>query len=257
MADIRGKFVWYDVMTTDTNAGEAFYQKVVGWNAKDSGLTDRKYTIFSVGESGVAGLMPLTDDAQAMGVPPCWTGYVAVDDVDAFAARAKAEGGTIHHPPEDIPNVGRFSVVADPQGAVFILFKAAGGSPVPPPAPGTPGTIGWHELHAAEWQRAYAFYEKLFGWTKADAVDMGPMGIYQLFSAGAEPIGGMMTKTADVPQPCWLYYFNVDAIDAAAERVRAGGGTVINGPHEVPGGMFVAQCLDPQRAMFALVAPKR
>ncbi len=67
----------------------------------------------------------------------------------------------------------------------------------------------------------------------------------------------MMTKPAAVPVPSWLYYFNVDAIDASAERVRAGGGTIINGPNEVPGGSWVIQCLDPQGAAFALVAPRR
>ncbi|MEO6928643.1 MAG: VOC family protein, partial [Casimicrobiaceae bacterium] len=174
-----------------------------------------------------------------------------------YATRVKQAGGTIHHPPDDIPGVGRFAVVADPQGAAFILFKGAGGAPPETAAAGAPGHIGWHELYAGSLEGAWAFYSTLFGWTKAEAIDMGPMGTYQLFSAGAEPIGGMMTKPAQTPHPCWLYYFNVDAIDAAAERVKANGGTVVNGPHEVPGPMYVVQCMDPQRAMFAMVAPKR
>jgi len=71
------------------------------------------------------------------------------------------------------------------------------------------------------------------------------------------PTGGIMTKTADTPQPYWLYYFNVDAIGAAAARVKKGGGKVVNGPMEVPGGSWIVQCVDPQGAMFALVAPKK
>ena len=86
---------------------------------------------------------------------------------------------------------------------------------------------------------------------------MGPMGTYQLFAAGGPPIGGMMTKFESVPAPFWLHYFTVDAIDAAAARVRAKGGEVLNGPHEVPGGSWIIQCRDPQGAMFALVSPKR
>jgi predicted enzyme related to lactoylglutathione lyase len=101
------------------------------------------------------------------------------------------------------------------------------------------------------------FYSDLFGWTKADTVDMGPMGIYQLFAAGGDAIGGMMTKTPQSPAPFWLYYFNVDAIDAAVERITAAGGKVIQGPHEVPGGSWIVQALDPQGALFALVATKR
>jgi len=257
MDNIRGKFVWYDVMTTDTKGAQSFYQDVLGWNAKDSGLTDRAYTIFSVGETGIGGLMALTDDARAMGIPACWSGYIGVDDVDAFADRVQAAGGSIHHAAEDIPDVGRFAVVADPQGAPFILFKGASEMPSSNPAPGTPGHVGWHELYTGDHVAAFAFYADLFGWTKGESIDMGPMGVYQLFAAGGPPIGGMMNKPAQMPVNCWLYYFNVDAIDAAVERVKKAGGTVINGPHEVPGGSFIIQCLDPQHAMFALVAPKR
>lgn len=86
---------------------------------------------------------------------------------------------------------------------------------------------------------------------------MGPAGTYQLFAAGGAPIGGMMTKFEGVPAPFWLHYFTVDAIDAAATRVRDKGGQVLQGPHEVPGGSWVVQCRDPQGIMFALVSARR
>jgi len=128
----------------------------------------------------------------------------------------------------------------------------------PPELPiGTQGTVGWRELYAADGSSVFAFYEKMFGWTKAEAIDMGPMGIYQLFAAGDVPVGGIMTKPATIPMPCWGYYFNVDGIDAAAERVTAAGGTIINGPHQVPGGQWIVQCTDPQGAAFSLVATHR
>jgi predicted enzyme related to lactoylglutathione lyase len=127
----------------------------------------------------------------------------------------------------------------------------------PPLAPGTPGTAGWRELYAGDREASFAFYAKLLGWTKADALDMGPMGVYQLLARNGEVFGGMMSKPPQVPVPCWVYYFNVDAIDAAVERVKAGGGQVLNGPMQVPGGSWIIQCLDPQRAMFCLVAQRR
>jgi hypothetical protein len=148
-------------------------------------------------------------------------------------------------------------VVADPQGAGFLLAKGLSSESFPPISSRTPGAIGWRELMAGEWKSAFAFYEKLFGWTKAEAFEMGPMGTYQLFATGAEPVGGMMTKPDAVPMPNWGYYFNVDAIDAAAERVKAAGGKILMGPAEVPGPMFIVQCMDPLGAYFALVAPKR
>jgi len=252
-----GQFVWYDVMTTDVPAAQSFYEQVVGWKANDSGMPGQTYILLSAGSAMVGGVMPIPDEAKAMGAGPCWTGYIAVDDVDVTADRVKQSGGTVHRAPADIPGVGRFAVVADPHGAVFIVFKGAGEAP-PTPAPGTPGTVGWHELRAGDGESDFAFYANLFGWTKLDAMDMGPMGKYQIFSTGdGHPTGGIMTKSADTPMPFWLYYFNVDAIDAAGARVKKAGGSVSDGPMEVPGGSWIVHCIDPQGAMFALVAPRK
>lgn len=158
----------------------------------------------------------------------------------------------MHVPPRDIPNIGRFSVIADPQSAAFALFKPLDSCEDQPVELGTPGRVGWHELLAADWEQALAFYNELFGWQKADAMDMGAMGTYQLFSAGGPAIGGMFTKPPMVPARHWLYYFTVGDIDAAVERVKAGGGEILNGPMEVPGGGWIIQGKDPQGAMFAL-----
>ena len=136
MTGKAGHFVWYDVMTSDTKAAQSFYCSVIGWDAKDSGMTDRSYTLFSAGPVMVGGLMPIPDEARAMGARPAWTGYIAVDDVDAYAERVKAAGGAVHRAPDDIPGVGRFAVVADPHGAVFILFKGASDEGPPAAAPG-------------------------------------------------------------------------------------------------------------------------
>jgi predicted enzyme related to lactoylglutathione lyase len=79
---------------------------------------------------------------------------------------------------------------------------------------------------------------------------------YQLFAIDGQPIGGMFNKPPMLPVPFWLYYVNVAGIDAATERVTAAGGHILNGPMEVPGGSWIVQCSDPQRAMVALVGPK-
>jgi predicted enzyme related to lactoylglutathione lyase len=253
--DMPSNFVWYELMTTDPKAAEGFYGKVVGWRPTDSGQTAMTYTIFNAGDVPVAGLMALPKEARDAGARPGWTGYIGVDDVDVHVARVTKAGGKVHVPPTDIPNVGRFSMVADPQGAVFCLFKGNGEMPRADD-PATPGLVGWHELMAVDGDKAFAFYADLFGWTKAEAIDMGAMGRYQLFAAGGEPIGGMMTKMAAMPVPFWGYYFQVDAIGAALERLKAAGGTVINGPMEVPGGSWIVQGIDPQGAMFSLVSRK-
>lgn len=257
MASSQGNFIWYELMTTDTKAAEAFYRGVVGWRAQDAGMKDMAYTILSADEAPIGGLLALPPEARDAGARPGWIGYVAVDDVDAYAARLTQAGGTVHRAPDDIPGVGRFAVVADPQGALFVLFKGSADQQPPQAAPDAPGHTGWHELHAGDRESAFAFYSSLFGWTKAEAIDMGPMGIYQIFATGSTPIGGMMTKTDAVPNPFWLYYFNVDDINGAAARVKDKKGQILNGPQQVPGGNWIVQCTDPQGAMFALVGPQR
>lgn len=257
MSSANHNFVWYELMTTDMDAAERFYRDVVGWRVKDSGLTDRRYSILSAGEIPVGGLMALPQHVADAGGRPSWMGYVGVGNVDDHAARVRQAGGAIHRGPEEIPGAGRFAIVADPQGANFALFQGPPGQPPPTAPAGTPGHAGWNELYAANWQEAFAFYAGLFGWQKDQAVDMGPMGIYQLFAAGGPAIGGMMTKTPEFPSPVWLFYWNVEAIDAAAARVTGKGGKVLNGPMQVPGGSWIVQCSDPQGAMFALVAPHR
>lgn len=254
-----GKFVWYEYMGDDVKAAADFYTHVVGWSAKDSGMPGMAYTILSAGDYGVGGMMTTPPEAKAMGAPSCWTGYVWVEDVDAAAAKLTAAGGAVTRPGTDIPGVGRFAVVTDPHGAFFMLFRDAGGNPPPPPAPDAPGLVGWRELHAGDGAAAFAFYSQLFGWTKRAGMEMGAMGVYQLFGyAGTDAdVGGMMTRMPQTPGPFWLYYFNVPAIDAAAERVAARGGKIINGPMEVPGGQWIVHALDPEGAMFGLVAPGR
>jgi predicted enzyme related to lactoylglutathione lyase len=109
---------------------------------------------------------------------------------------------------------------------------------------------------ADDWQKAFGFYSELFGWQKSDAMPMGEMGTYQMFSTGGQAIGGMFNKPPAVPAPYWLYYFNVGDIDVAVERVWANGGQILNGPMEVPGGHWIIQGKDPQGAMFALVGKR-
>jgi predicted enzyme related to lactoylglutathione lyase len=175
---------------------------------------------------------------------------------DAAADWPRAAGGRVMRPPTDIPKIGRFAVVTDSGGAYFALFRDAGGRPPPAPAPGTPGLVGWRELHAADGEAALKFYAGQFGWKEERQFDMGPMGAYRIFDNGAQQ-GGIMTKTPQGPGPLWLFYFNVEAADAAAARVTAKGGKALNGPHEVPGGQWAMQCVDREGAMFGLVAPKR
>jgi uncharacterized protein len=251
------EFVWYELTTSDLDAAQAFYSRVLGWNIADAGMGAYRYNIVSVGSTSVGGMMAINEEMKTRGVPPCWTGYVGVPDVDTYTSRFKDAGGAIHLPPADIPGVGRFSLVTDPYGAGLILFKPQGGESPAPVLPGTPGHIGWNELMAGDREGAVDFYSKMFAWTKLRTHDMGPMGLYQIFATGgAEGVGGIMTKMPDMPFSSWAYYMNVDSTSAALQRVKESGGKVVNGPMQVPTGAWVANCQDPQGAYFSLVGPE-
>jgi uncharacterized protein len=256
MTASSGKFVWYDQMSLDMKASSEFYNKVVGWKLVANTMNDSLYTVLSEGETMIGGVMPIPEDAAKMGVKPAWMGYIGVDDVAAFVEKVKAAGGAIHRPPTEIPGVGRFAIASDPTGAGFILFKGQGEA-APAHDASKPRHVGWRELHAGDRETAFAFYSRLFGWTKGESFDMGPMGIYQLFNIEGQSAGGMMTKSEQAPVPHWLFYFNVEAADAAAARVKANGGQVLHGPHQVPTGRWALQALDSQGAAFGLLAPVR
>lgn len=253
-----GTFCWYELMTPDVPAAERFYASVVGWSTRDSGMEGMNYTLAYAGETQVAGLMELPKEAE--GMPPMWMGYIFTDTIEETLDDIAANGGKIHRQPQDIPGIGRFAVATDPHGAVFSLFSTEDQSPDRPEMM-TPGHIGWNELMAGDLDEAWDFYEKTFGWTKDMAVDMSDagMGTYQTFAVrGGNAIGGMMTNPPGTPMPpFWSYYFVVEGLDAAGKRVTDGGGQVVMGPMEVPGGAWILNCVDPQGAYFSLVATSR
>ncbi len=210
MPEHATSFFWYELMTTDMDAAEAFYTDVVGWTAEAfetaSGMPS--YTIVKAGERGVGGLMTLPEEAAGTGMPPTWIGYIHTRDIDASTEALKKAGDNVHREPADIAGVGRFAVVADPQGALFMFLQPDG--PDQPPVPmTTPGHVGWHELYAADREKAFDFYAGQFGWTPHHEVDMGEMGIYQIFAVDGEPTGGIMNKPPQLPMPAWQFYFNV------------------------------------------------
>lgn len=255
MVNFQGRFVWYELMSTDMAAATAFYTNVVGWGTQDASMPGMPYTLFTVGEASVSGLMLLPDHAKKIGAQPHWIGYVGVDDVDATADRITQLGGTVQVPPTEIPGISRFSIIADPQVATLAVINWLRPRQEQRAAPNAPGRVGWHELLTADCDKALSFYRDVFGWQKGIA-DTGAMGTYQLFSVAGQTTGGVVTKPEAVPSPTWLYYFNVGDIDAAANRVKSGGGNILNGPTEVPDGGWVAQCVDPQGAIFALVGKR-
>lgn len=256
MSDFQGRFVWYELLTTDVAGAKAFYGDILGWTFKDVPMPGMTYTLVEADGAQVAGLMDIPPDAKAMNVPPNWAGYVAVADVDASCAQLTTLGGKVVRPPEDIPGVGRFAIVTDPQGAHLALFRGDGEGPMDPGGQ-LDGHVGWHELYTSDVEAGFAFYETMFGWRKDHVFDMGgDMGPYQIFAKGDVVLGGMMKRPPNLPMSAWGYYFNVPDTFAAADKVKSLGGQVVHGPMEVPGGAWVFQSIDPQQAFVCFAGKK-
>ena len=251
MTNSHGRFAWYELITTDMQSAKIFYSKVMGWGVLDASMPGGAYTLFTSGNALVGGLVDLTKEARKMGGRPGWIGYVEVNDVDATADRIKHLGGAVHVPPTDVPNVSRFCIFADPQTARLAVLKWLKPTQGQPAELNAPGSVGWHELLAANWETALSFYVELFGWQKKDA-KTGDIGTYQLFSAAEQTVGGIYTKPPTITVPFWLYYFHIGDLDAATRRMKAGGGQILDGPFELPGGSWIVQCVDPEGAIFAL-----
>lgn len=244
-------FVWYELVTSDIDATLAFYGRVLGWTAQDFPGGEGRYVIVSAAGKGVGGVMALPEGMNH----PFWMGYVGVADADAAVGKLESAGATIQRR-MDIPDVGRIALVTDRQGAGFAIIQGYSEQKSDAFDQALPGHGNWHELHTTDWENAFDFYSAQFGWTKGDAMPMGAMGDYQIFEIDGARAGAMFNDTS-LPQPMWLFYFGAPDIDAAIERVSSGGGKVLYGPQEVPGGAFIVQATDPQGATFAVVGPRR
>ena len=243
-------FVWYELVTSDVDAALAFYGELLGWEAREFPGGEHRYVIVSAKGKGVGGVMALPEGMSQ----PFWMGYVGTRDIAAALARLADAGGRVHRGPWDIPEVGRLALVTDPQGVGIALIQGASDRPSEAFDQRSPGHGNWHELRTTDPDAALAFYARQFGWTKGEALDMGPMGTYRLVEADGVRIGGIM-RAPEPARPMWLYYFGVESVEGAIARITAGGGTVLHGPGEVPGGALIVQARDPQGAAFALVGP--
>lgn len=252
-----GDWVWYDLMTTNIGAACDFYRAVAGYTFKnwDGPAGMPPYTMLHVGERSIGGVALLPEEAKTNGAPPHWLAYIQVEDVDAKAKDLAADGARVCQEPTDIPTVGRFAILADPQGAVFAIFQPASGGDMPSrPEDPQPGDMLWAELSTTDAEAGLAFYQKHFDWVDSDKMDMGPMGTYHMYKKKGDAMasGGVMNKPEMMPASAWLYYLKVPNVNEALDTVQKNGGRVVNGPTEVPGGDVVAQCMDPHGAAFAI-----
>lgn len=262
-ADSAGGWIWYELMTTDVPAAKAFYDAVVSWEIGAQSVSpEQDYRMIGRADGGNAGgVLGLTPAMCEGGASPAWLGYLHVADVDAALAAIQADGGTVQMPATDMPGVGRIAMVADPQGAPVYLM-----APAPPPgmedaksdvfSVDQPQRVRWNELSTSDPAAAIAFYRRHFGWAQEGEMDMGALGKYQFLQHDGVGIGAVMPLMPGSPGTRWTFHIGVDDIDRAHRALTAGGGIVIQGPDQIPGGEWSITAVDPQGAAFGLVGPR-
>ena len=246
---MHGQFVWYELTTPDAEASKKFYPRFTGWGTQPF---DKDYEMWTTGGVPFAGIFRLTQQLSQQGVPPNWMAYVESDDVDATVAKAKSLGANVMAGPDTIPDVGRYAVVIDPQGAAFGIYKSVRESGA---WDGTPvvGRMSWHELMTKDHVAAFEFYSALFGWEKTGEMDMGGGNMYLLYGKGDKMYGGMYTRFDDMANmhPFWLMYIHVKDVAKAVDIATKAGARVHRPQMDIPGGS-IAILGDPQGAGFAV-----
>ena len=250
--DVRGRFVWHELMTRDVPEAKKFYSKLIGWKAQAWPL-DPAYTVCHSEQGPTAGIYGIPAD-MPVEVPAHWLGYIGTRDVDGTAAAAVRAGGSIIKGPEDIPGAGRSAILKDPQGAEFAILDPENSRPEVQGMPPT-GSFSWHELATSDAEAAMSFYSDLFGWDVLMRMPLDRGETYLIFGNNGIQRGGIYNKPADMPAPPnWLHYAQVADADQGWRVAEAGGAKLVTGPMDVPGGSRIVAFFDPTGAAFAVAS---
>jgi predicted enzyme related to lactoylglutathione lyase len=226
----------------DADKAKEFYGKLFGWETEVFSTGGVDYPMITAGGQQHGGFGP----AQG-GAPPHWFGHVLVDDVDAAADRAKGAGGTVLAGPMDIPDIGRFAILQDPQGAVFSVFGSSSQAVLPE------GVFVWDELVTTDIEAAKRFYGEVVGWSSSEMEMPGGPGSYTIFSSGEQQAAGGMPRPPqmDAP-PHWMIYVGSNDVDAHTKKAKELGAQVYMEPFDVPTVGRLSVVADPTGAVFGI-----
>lgn len=241
-----GRFYWHELVTTDVEQAKGFYGELFGWAIEGVDMGPMgTYWIASAGEKQVAGIAK----ADA-GAKPGWLSYITAQDVDATTSQATAAGAKVLVPPSDIPGQGRFSLLADAEGALFAPFRPSDETADDGGLVGL-GGFCWSELLSQTPATSVAFYATLFGWGR-DEREMGPLGTYTMFKRGDKQAAGAMKAMNPSAPAMWLNYVVVENVDASYARAKKLGGKQLVPPMDIPGIGRSAVVMDLGGAMISL-----
>jgi predicted enzyme related to lactoylglutathione lyase len=251
-----GSFCWFELTTTDQEAAKTFYQSLFEWTSEDSPMgPGEMYTTFQVPAGVVSAAFTMRKEQQAMGIPPHWLIYVAVDSADVAAARASSLGATLIMAPFDVMDLGRMAVVQDPTGSVIAIWE--GKKNIGTTAVQEPGCVVWADCSTPDQEKAANFYRDWLGWKMVGGKNEVAVkaGEYFHIVNGEDFIGGIPPSTNRDPRmPAhWLMYVAVPDTAAVIEKAKSLGARLLHGPMTIEGARTFAVLGDPQGAVFAVV----
>ncbi|GAB2632516.1 VOC family protein [Prescottella soli] len=244
---------WVDLQTPNQAAAKAFYTTLFGWSYDEQPMMeDEVYSVATLRGERVAGIAPMPHGSPADATAR-WNTFLAVDDVDAAAAKVEPAGGHLVLPPFDVVEAGRMALVADPTGAEVALWQARihiGATLV-----NETGTLIWNELVTDRPDSALAFYQAVVGLGSA-AMPIPGSGDYTVLQVGGDGVGGCIPPPRpDVPNH-WQAYFCVENTDATVAQAVEAGGTVVAAPFDMTSVGRMAVLSDPQGAVFSVMQPE-
>ncbi len=249
-----GQFCWSENVTHNPNTAKTFYAELFGWTSHDDPLpSGGVYTLFSKDSQLVSAAYQMMPEQKKMNVPPHWSHYVAVEDVNATANKAKTLGATVIVPPFEVMDQGSMTVIQDPTGAVLSFWQPKKHTGYGNFGEQTFGTPCWHELMTTNTDIAGGFYSKLLGWTLKHSTNMG--FTYTEFQQKGTSLAGMMaiTKEMGPVPPNWMVYYTVANCDQSAEKVKSLSGKILMGPQDIPTIGRFAVIQDPAGAVCSII----
>jgi hypothetical protein len=242
-----GKFVWYDLLTDKVPEVKKFYNELFGWQYEGEDKANAPYTLIKYNGRSIAGII-YTDLKKELNESQ-WISYLSVPDVDRAFEFTGSRGGTLYRQPWELADRGRVAVVSDPQGALFVLFRANGGDP----ADAQPGFNEWlwTELLTTDPLAAVGFYDELAGF-EHETTEITENHQYYVLKKDTRPRAGVVKNPWETVSPNWLPYIRVEDPARLVGKVESLGGKVILAPREDIRKGSVALIADPSGAAVAL-----
>lgn len=248
-------FSWADLSTSNPAAAKTFYATLFGWQFRNFPAGEGQvYSMAQIDGENVAALYAQPPGKVERAIPPHWTCYHTVDDIDARAKRVSQLGGKLVAPPFDVFDAGRMCVLSEPAGALSALWqplKRIGATMM-----GEHGTLGWAELLTRTPEASERFQCQLHGFKTQKMPLAGADGQYTIFTIGGRPSCGMVAMPENYPPQVpshWRPYFNVDDCDAIVKTAITAGGTLMGPILEMPNVGRFAVLKDPQGAVFEVI----